>query len=88
MLERSARDAEHLDIVRALGLRSYMCVPSGAAGVLGVITFVSAESGRVYGPTDLALATDLVSRAAGRIQNASMFRALRRSDARQSFLLA
>lgn len=88
LLERSARDPEHLAIVRALGLRSYMGMPIvGASGVLGVITFVSSDSGRVYGPRDLELALDLVSRAAVAIQNASMFRALRRSDARQSFLL-
>jgi PAS domain S-box-containing protein len=88
LLERSARDAEHLAIARALGLRSYMGVPIVAAsGVLGVITFVSSDSGRVYGQRDLELATDLVSRASVAIQNASMFRALRRSDARQSFLL-
>jgi PAS domain S-box-containing protein len=88
LLERSARDAEHLRIVRALGLRSYMGLPIvGAGGALGVISFVSSDSGRVYGQRDLDLATDLVARAAVAIQNASMFRALRKSDARQSFLL-
>ncbi len=88
LLASSTHDAEHLEIVRALGLRSYMGLPIiGAAGVLGVITFVASESARVYGQQDLALATDLVARAAVSIQNASMFQALRRSDARQSFLL-
>lgn len=88
LLELSTRDSEHLEIARSLGLRSYMGVPIiGASGVLGVITFVSSESGRIYGQPDVAHAMDLVSRAAVSIQNASMFGALRRSDARQSFLL-
>ena len=39
LIEAAARDAEHLELIRALGLRSYMCVPILAGGqVLGAIT--------------------------------------------------
>jgi PAS domain S-box-containing protein len=81
LLAASARDAEHLAIIRRLGLRSYMTVPLlGRDGrVLGVITFVSAESGRRYGPADLALAEDLARRAATAIENAALVRELSES---------
>ena len=89
LLVQGARDAEHLQILRSLGLRSYMGVPMvGSDGPMGVITFVSSDSGRVYGERDLELARDLVSRAAVAVQNAALIRALRRSEARQGFLLA
>ena len=89
LLAQTARDAKHLEIARSLGLRSYMGIPmNGADGVMGVITFVSSDSGRIYGMRDLELATDLVSRAAVAVQNAGLFRALQRSQARQGFLLA
>ncbi|MGV3569718.1 MAG: PAS domain S-box protein [Ramlibacter sp.] len=88
LLEQTARDAEHLEIVRSLGLRSYMGLPlAGPERTLGVISFISAGSGRIYGERDLELATALVSRAAVAVQNAILFRALRRSAARQNLLL-
>jgi PAS domain S-box-containing protein len=88
MLARGAVDAQHLAILRSLGLRSYVGVPiTTREGTLGVISFVSAESGRVYGPRDLDVATELASRAALAIRNATLFQQLRRSQRRQDFLL-
>ncbi len=47
LLVEAARDAEHLELIRALGIRSGMSVPMIAGGrVLGVMTFVFSESGR------------------------------------------
>jgi PAS domain S-box-containing protein len=75
MIERVAVDELHLDLLRDLGLCSYMCVPMVARGrVLGTMTFVHAESGRVYDEIDLALAQDLGRRAAVAIDNAELFR--------------
>jgi PAS domain S-box-containing protein len=75
MLERVAVDELHLELLRDLGLRSYMCVPMIARDrVLGTMTFVHAESGRVYDEVDLALAQDLGRRAAVAIDNAELFR--------------
>ena len=73
LLEAGARDAEHLEIVRGLGLRSAMIVPLRARSqTLGAITFVSAESERLYGEEDLAFASELGRRAALSIDNARL----------------
>jgi len=71
MLVAGAIDAEHLRIVRALGLRSAMIVPLTVRGrTFGALTLVSAESRRRYGPDDLALAMELAHRAAFAIDSA------------------
>jgi PAS domain S-box-containing protein len=76
-LAELATDDLHLGLVRELGFQSYMCVPLTAHGrVLGAITFVAAESGRRYGPDDLALAEDLARRAGIAIENAQLYRAV------------
>ena len=76
LIAASAVDEEHERAVRELGLKSYMCVPLlGRDRVLGVITFVTAESGRRYGAPDLALAEDLARRAAAAVENAELYRA-------------
>jgi PAS domain S-box-containing protein len=76
MLVAGARDEEHLQIMRAVGLRSAMVVPLKTRGkVLGVLTFVKTESGSHFTPENLALAEDLASRAAMAIDNARLFRA-------------
>jgi PAS domain S-box-containing protein len=74
-LEELATDDLHLGLVRELGLQSYMCVPLVARGeMLGVISFVAAESGRRYGPEDLALAEELARRAGTAVENAQLYR--------------
>src|SRR2546423_1171994 len=74
-LAELAVDDLHLGLVRELGFQSYMCVPLVARDrVLGVISFVSAESGRRYGPDDLALAEELARRAGTAIENAQLYR--------------
>ena len=51
-----------------------MIVPLLARGrTLGAITFASAESGRRYGASDLALAEDVARRAALAVDNARLF---------------
>jgi PAS domain S-box-containing protein len=89
LLEAAARDPEHLRILRELGLRSYLCVPMKARGrVLGVLSFVAAESGRRYGPADLALAEELARRAAVAVENARLYAELREADRRKDEFLA
>ncbi len=74
LLEAVARDAEHLRLLRGLGFRSGMCVPLAARGrTLGVVSFGSAESGRRYGPADLALAEELTRRAGLAVDNARLY---------------
>ncbi|MBK9713397.1 MAG: PAS domain S-box protein [Kouleothrix sp.] len=75
LLVDSARDEEHLQLLRLLGFGSYMCVPMHHRGrVLGTITLVTARSGRRYGLEDLALAEELAHRAAIAIDNARLYR--------------
>ncbi|MBI3911018.1 MAG: PAS domain-containing protein [Armatimonadetes bacterium] len=70
------RGAEHFRLIRELGMRSYMCVPLQSHGrTLGVLTFVSAQLDRRYGPDDLALAEELARDAALAVENARLYRA-------------
>lgn len=74
MLEAVAEDAEHLKLLRELGLKSYMAVAlTTRERTLGAITFVTAESDRRYGPSDLLLAEDLARRASIAIDNARLY---------------
>jgi signal transduction histidine kinase len=80
MLESNARDAEHLRLVRAVGLTSAMVVPMSARGrMLGAITFVSSDPGRRYGAPDLEMAEQLARRAALAVDNARLYRAAQRA---------
>ena len=89
LLEQGAQDPEHLEILRGLGLRSYICVPLVARGrTIGVLTLVRAESGRPYKPSDVALALDVGRRAAAAVDNAQLYQRLREEDRRKDEFLA
>lgn len=89
LLEQSIQDAEYLAAIKRLGLRSYIGAPLAVHGkTLGVVTFIGAESGRIYGPEDLALAEDLARRAAIAIENANLYRALQEADHAKDVFLA
>jgi len=89
LLVQSVHDAELLGSMRQLGLRSYIGVPLTVRGkTLGVITFISAESGHRYDNTDLAVAEELASRSAIAIENAQLYRELRDADRRKDEFLA
>jgi PAS domain S-box-containing protein len=89
MIEQAARDEEHLRMLRQLQLRSYMCVPLRTKErSLGVISFAFAESGRFYGPNELAIAEDLAGRAAIAVENARLYQELREADRRKDEFLA
>lgn len=88
-LAAEARDAEHLEILRTLGFKSEMVVPLVARGrSLGTITFVMGESGRIYGPADLALAEELARRAAMAVENARLYQEARTSVQARDELLS
>jgi len=75
MLVQAAHDPEHLEILRQVGFKSVMSVPLRVQQrILGVISFVSAESGRQYDQTDLRLAQELARRASLAIDNAQLYR--------------
>ena len=73
MLVAGAKDEEHLRIARELRLRSVLIVPLVARGrVLGVLSWVTAESERRYTESDLAFAEDLGRRGAIAIDNSQL----------------
>ena len=79
LIEGAARDEEHREILRELGLRSYIVVPLLARGrTLGVISLVAAESGRIYGQADLEFAQELARRAALAVDNARLYEKARK----------
>jgi GAF domain-containing protein len=83
MLEKAAEDADLLEILRELGLRSAIIVPLWARGrSLGAMTMITAESGRRYDEQDLRLAEELGKRAGIAIDNAGLFAAEHAARAR------
>lgn len=74
MLISDTRDAEHLRLMREIGFTSVIIVPLVARGrTLGVITLVTAESGRRYREADLEVAEELARRAAIAVDNARLY---------------
>ena len=81
-------DRERLEFIRELGLQSVIIVPLVAnEKIFGVLSFITAESGRRYTASDLSLAEEIARRAANAVHNAQLFteskiaqEALRRSN--------
>lgn len=75
VLVEVARDAEHLEMLRALGLNCYISTPiKGYDGqVLGVISLVRAECESPYTEADVLIAEELALRAATAIENARIY---------------
>jgi PAS domain S-box-containing protein len=69
-----ARDAEHLELLRAIGATAVIIVPMvGAAKTIGAITLVSSESAGRLSAADLALAERLGRRAGTAVENARLY---------------
>lgn len=89
LITLSVPEPERLQILLDLGLTSYIGVPLIAHGeVIGVATFITAESGRIYTEQDLQLALELARRAAIAIDNAQLYQALRQADRDKDVFLA
>ncbi|HLL54434.1 MAG TPA: PAS domain-containing protein, partial [Myxococcaceae bacterium] len=86
-LQRTVVDDEQLRLLRAIGLRSYVTVPLLARGrTLGVLSLVSARSGRDFDEASLAIIKELASRAALAVDDAHLIQDLR--STRERFDLA
>jgi PAS domain S-box-containing protein len=73
-LRNSARDSQHLQMLRDLGVRSAAVVPLTAAGrTLGTLTLALVREGREYTQDDLELTTELARRAGLAIDNAMRY---------------
>lgn len=89
ILNAAVPEPEMRDILKELGLTSYIGVPLVAHGeVIGVGTFITAESGRIYTDEDLELAMEFARRAAIAIDNANLYQAVRQADRDKDVFLA
>ncbi len=89
LIDESIKDPERRRILRELGLRSYIGVPLLVRGrVIGIVSFLVAESGRRYDQRDLAVAEDLAHRAAITIDNAHLYEELKENARRKDEFLA
>ncbi len=89
LLRSVARDEKHLELLRALGLRSYVCVPMRVAGrVLGTITLGSDDPRRLHDQIDLEVAEELAQRAALAIENARLYDSAQQAIERREEVLA
>lgn len=81
ILISSGRDEEYLNIIRSLGLRSFIGCPLIVRDkVVGIVTFVTSESGRHYGPDDVTIAEQLALRASVSIENAELYKTIQLSE--------
>ncbi len=75
-----AQGAEHRSLLQALECRSYMVIPLQVRNRLtGAVLLGSTEPGRRYGEDDLALAIDLARRAALAMDNARLYRDIKKA---------
>lgn len=89
MLAEIAQSDEHLRMIRELGLRSAMIVPLEAREqILGSITFIGSESGRVFQEPDLEFARALADRAALAVDNARLYEEARAASRARDDMVA
>lgn len=71
-LARAARSAEHLELLKRIGIRSGMLLPLTTAGgrTYGAFGAISSESGRAFNDGDFKVAAAVSARAATAIANA------------------
>ena len=80
LLVATAKNEEELALARKIGYSSAMLVPLVARGrTIGVVSFVVTESGKRYDERDLALAEEVGRRAGVALDNARLYREVRRS---------
>ena len=78
MLVAAAVNEEHLNLLRAVGLRSVLMIPLKARGrAFGAMTLVNAESMRRFDDDDLEFAEQVAARAAIAVENARLATARR-----------
>jgi PAS domain S-box-containing protein len=72
---------ERLQMIRALGIVSYICVPlNGRQGVIGAMTFALGESGRHFVHDDFVLVQELAHRTAVAIERAQAYEEAQRAN--------
>ena len=83
-----AQDEHHLELLRSTGLRSSISVPlmDETGHAMAVLSLVSADSGRRFGESDVAMAMEVARRAGAALANARLVEAERaaRAEAEQA----
>ncbi|HSD18845.1 MAG TPA: PAS domain-containing sensor histidine kinase [Anaeromyxobacter sp.] len=88
MLEEET-EGEYLELARGLRVLSVLVIPVTLSSSLATMTFLTTvESARRYGEEDVALAEELVRRAAQIVDNARMHQQLRKTEERFRVALA
>ena len=75
LLDAAVQDPEQRELLRNIGMRSAISVPMTAASgkPIGVISFINAESGRVFTEGELELCEELGRRAGIAVENARLY---------------
>ena len=86
---RFTRSAEQAAMFEQLSPRSYLCVPMSSRGqVFGALALVYSDSGRTYGPAELAAVEQIAARAATAIENARLYADAQAANRTKSDFLA
>jgi PAS domain S-box-containing protein len=86
---RQGTEGEYLELARQLRVRSVLVIPVTLASSLATVAFLmTSESGRNYGEEDVAVADELVRRAAQIVENARVHRTLKETEERFRVALA
>ena len=89
LLEAIVCDANHLRLLRELGVKAYATIPLLVnKRILGTLTFVITESCRPYDADELALAEEVARRAALAIDNARLYREAQEANRMKDEFLA
>ncbi len=74
MLAAGARDPDHLEGLRSIGMRSVMIIPLIVGGQpIGAMSLINAESRRRFDATALAFASQIADRAAIAVENSRLY---------------
>jgi len=89
LVEAFHEKPEQLQLIRAIGNTSYMCVPlKGRGAVIGAMTLALAGSGRSFQEDDLALAHEVADRTAFAIESAQAYQEAQRANRLKDSFLA
>jgi signal transduction histidine kinase len=89
VIVRAARGPGHAEMMRAIGMQSYLCVPLLHEGnPLGTIMLLTTRSRRVYRDEEAALLREIADRAAVAIEHATRFSRLQQLVQQQTEVLS
>jgi PAS domain S-box-containing protein len=78
MMAAAVPDEERRRVMKELGYRSIMIVPLMVRGrTIGAVTYIAAETGRLFSRDDLIVAEEVAQRGAVAVDNARLFRQAR-----------